>query len=98
LLKENNCESCEPKKYAKEILDYYLTLEKELDDSDSAAKNFWKIFVRLLWYPNKQPYRVEKEEADFIGYLRQRDFSMGDIAEIMQRSKSTIQEALTKTS
>jgi hypothetical protein len=96
-MENNNCESCEHKKYAEEILDYYLSLEKELDHTGSATKNFFKLFVRLLWYPDKQPNHVEKTEGDFIRELRQRDFSIGDIAEIANRSKSTVQDVLSRT-
>jgi hypothetical protein len=96
-MENKNCESCEPKKYATEILDYYLTLEKDLDHNGTATKNFYKLFVRLLWYPNKQPNHVEKAEGDFIRDLRQRGFSIGDIAEIMMRSKATIQKVVSRT-
>jgi hypothetical protein len=96
MAENKNCESCEAKKYATEILGYYLTLEKELDYSGSAIKNFWKIYIRLLWYPDKQPSHVSKEEAAFICELREHGFSIGDIAEIVKRSKATVSEWLSR--
>jgi hypothetical protein len=96
-MENKNCESCEHKKYATEILDYYLSLENELDHSGPATKNFYKIFIRLLWYPNAQPKQVAPEESAFLKELRGKGFSIGDIAEIASRSKSTVQDVLSRT-
>lgn len=89
------CEACRAKLYT-EILNYYLSLDKSLNFNGGVLKNFYSIFIKLLWRDN-QPKRVRAEEQHFIATLRTQGFSIGDIADIVGRSKATIHDALEKT-
>lgn len=91
------CEDCEARKYAEGILEYYLSLEKSLDYSGGVLKNFYHVFVKLLWWPSEQPKRVDSAEEGYIVSLRKTGFSIGDIAFIVGRSKSTVHDVLAKT-
>jgi len=89
------CKLCRGEIHTK-ILEHYLSLQKSLDYSGGVLKNFYFVFIRLLWN-GEQPKTVSPEETDYIALLRNTGFSIGDIAFIMGRSKSTVHDVLART-
>ncbi len=80
------------------VLGLFSKIEANIRDI-ALPPNEWKIYYRieviLLRYPRDQPQHVEEEEAERIAILRRRHkYSVGDLAFIFNRSKSTIHEVL----
>ena len=91
----NECRKCkanERKKFITEV----LSMKKNLDHARSVKANFYFIIVRLLLPDFKQPARMGKTERNLIRHLRERELSIGDIAWILNRSKSTIHDNLNE--
>jgi hypothetical protein len=90
-----NAESKERKaneraKFIKEV----LALKKNLDLKRSVSANFYFIIVKLMMHSFVQTARIGETERKLIRLLRERGLSIGDIAGIMNRSKSTVHENL----
>jgi len=84
-----------------QILNYLLhdvwkDLNKKEILTNHESRIFWFILVRLLRFPNSQTPTVEEHEAKLMHFLYLHHFSMGDLAFIFDRSKSTIHETLKK--
>jgi len=79
------------KRFHMEVTETYLAEERNIP-SDS-RKYFYHVFVKLAWL-GEQPPQVNEKELNFIQDLRKQGFSMGDLAFIFDRSKSTIHECL----
>jgi DNA-binding NarL/FixJ family response regulator len=92
-----NVESKESKaneraKFIKEV----MSLEKNLDYARTVRANFYFIVVKLIMRSFKQTARIEENERKLIRLLRERGLSIGEIAWIMNRSKSTIHDNLNE--
>ena len=74
----------------------------EISEGVSLKKSEWKMFYRLnnilYYYPDPQPKQVCPDEAqEIISLKEQHKYSIGDLAFIFQRSKSTIHQVLKQS-
>ena len=76
----------------------YLEWAKDFVCSRRDFIHVFKIFFKMLWYPHQQPQHLTDFEKGFIQQNRigEDPVSIGVLAEILCRSKSTIHEALKK--
>jgi DNA-binding NarL/FixJ family response regulator len=79
-------------KFIKEV----MSLEKNLDYAKSVRANFYFVVVKLMMHSFEQTARIGKTERKLIRLLRERGLSIGEIAWIMNRSKSTIHDNLNE--
>lgn len=79
----------------KTIVETFIQLEKQPMDK-RVSVGFYYCMNMLFNLPTGQPKHIQPDEADFIKDLNTQGFSIGDIALICDRSKSTIFEALNK--
>jgi len=92
--KESQCKKC-----VEELLSGLVAKSNEITEGVSLSKKEWMMFYRLQmilhYYPSPQPERVGDDEALTINDLKeQHGYSIGELAFIFQRSKSTIHGVL----
>jgi hypothetical protein len=95
--KESQCKKC-----VEELLSGLVAKSNEISEGVALTKAEWKMFFRLQmilhYYPDPQPERVGKDEASEISVLKEHhDYSIGELAFIFQRSKSTIHAVLKQS-
>lgn len=81
----------------KAIVDKFCDIETNTPLDKRVAVGFYYAMNVLFNLPTGQPKHIQPDEQDFIHDLKTQGFSIGDIALICDRSKSTIFEALNKT-
>jgi hypothetical protein len=92
--KQQQCEKCIDK-----LMLGLVKKSNEISKGVSLPKKEWMMFYRLQtilnYYPNPQPQQVCNGEAEVINELKeQHGYSIGELAFIFQRSKSTIHAVL----
>jgi hypothetical protein len=98
VLAEHSKKPCLFYDYATTIPLLYLEWSKDFVCSKRDFIHVLKIFFKMLWYPHQQPKHLTDFEKGFIQQSRigEDPVSIGVLAEILCRSKSTIHEALKK--
>jgi hypothetical protein len=90
----------EPKKTisktADEIMDFIADIGKDIPNDRQVLVGYLATLERVGNWLHGQTQHVEKSEADYIKLLYKDGFSMGDIALIVDRSKSTIHEVIER--
>jgi hypothetical protein len=94
---ETNQQQC--KKCIEKLMLGLIKKSNEIANGVSLPKAQWTIFYRLQmmlhYYPNQQPQKVCNDEVLAIKDLKQQHgYSIGELAFIFQRSKSTIHSVL----
>ena len=98
VLGEKSEKPCPFYDYATSIPLLYLEWAGDFVYSKRDFIHVFKIFFKMHWYPHQQPKNLTDFEKAFIQQNRTGEdpVSIGVLAEILCRSKSTIHEALKK--
>lgn len=93
------CNDQKKQECKEELMKGIVAKSNEIMDGVLLTKAEWKMFYRLqiilCYYPDPQPQQVCNDEAEAITDLKeQHKYSIGELAFIFQRSKSTINAVL----
>ena len=91
---EISCEEC--RRNVRSLKKYIVSLRTNLDNDRSVRANFMFLLRETALNPHEQTKTIEETERNTILTVRRQEFSIGDLAFIFERSKSTI-HAVVKT-